>query len=83
MASEVTRAAVVLEPAAQQFADDNADPPFLYQLDPAEGRRIVTEIQARPPFLPDADVTDLVVAGPAGPVRVRIVTPPACPVRCR
>ncbi|WP_327000098.1 alpha/beta hydrolase [Dactylosporangium sp. NBC_01737] len=77
MGSELTRAAVVLEAAARQFADDNADPPFLYQLDPAEGRRLVAEVQANPPFLPDADVTDLVVAGgPSGRVRVRIVAPP-------
>lgn len=77
MGSEVTRAAVVLEAAARQFAEDNADPPYLYQLDPAEGRRVVAEVQARPPFLPAADVTDLVVdGGPAGRVPVRIVTPP-------
>ncbi|GAA3208515.1 alpha/beta hydrolase [Dactylosporangium siamense] len=76
MGSEAARAAVVLEPAAQQFADDYAEPPFLYQLDPSEGRRIVAELQARPPFLPGADVTDLVVAGPSGPVPVRIVAPP-------
>ncbi|GAB3845458.1 alpha/beta hydrolase [Dactylosporangium cerinum] len=76
MGSEATRAAVVLEPAAQQFADDNAEPPFLYQLDPSEGRRIVAEMQAGPPLRPGADVTDLVVAAPPGRVPVRIVAPP-------
>ncbi len=77
MGSEVTRAAVVLEAAARQFADDHAEPPFLYQLDPAEGRGIVAGMQAGPPFLPDAEVTDLVVdGGAAGRVRVRIVAPP-------
>jgi acetyl esterase len=68
---------VQLEPAARRLADDHADPPFLYQVDPAEGRRIVAEAQAGPPFGPDAVRTDLTVAGgPTGRVRVRIVAPP-------
>jgi acetyl esterase/lipase len=82
MGSEAVRAAVVLEPAARQFADDNAEPPYLYQLDPAEARRIVADVQANPPFLPAADVTDVTgmtgmtgMTGTAGN-RVRIVTPP-------
>jgi hypothetical protein len=32
----------VLEPAAQRFADANANPPYLYQLDPAEAARSST-----------------------------------------
>ncbi|TDO44644.1 acetyl esterase/lipase [Kribbella sp. VKM Ac-2527] len=35
----------VLEPAAQAFADATATPPFLFQLDPAEGRKLVDEVQ--------------------------------------
>ena len=35
----------VLEPAAQAFADATAEPPFLFQLDPAEGRKAVDEVQ--------------------------------------
>ena len=67
---------VVLEPAARAFADANAAPPYLYQLDPPEGRMIVEGVQANPPFLPPAAITDITVAaGPTGSVGVRIVAP--------
>jgi acetyl esterase/lipase len=67
----------VLEPTAQAFADANATPPFLYQLSPEEGRKIVDGVQSDPtPTLLDADVSDLTVpGGPTGTVRVRIVRP--------
>jgi acetyl esterase len=69
--------APVLEPTAQAFADANATPPFLYQLSPEEGRKIVDGVQSDPPpVLLDADVSDLTVpGGPTGEVRVRIVRP--------
>jgi len=35
----------VLEPAAQAFADATATPPYLFQLEPAEGRKLVDEVQ--------------------------------------
>ena len=67
----------VLETAAQAFADANSTPPFLYQLEPAQGREIAVQVQTDPPpVLPAADVEDLVVeGGPTGSVRVRIVRP--------
>ena len=67
----------VLEAAAQAFADANAAPPFLFQLPPAEGRAVAVSVQTDPPpVLPDADVSDLTVAGgPTGSVRLRIVRP--------
>jgi len=67
----------VLEPAAQAFADANAQPPFLFQLSPEEGRRIVDGVQADPPpVLADADISDLTIeGGPTGSVRVRIIRP--------
>jgi acetyl esterase/lipase len=67
----------VLEAQAQAFSDANANPPFLYQLSPEEGRKIVDSVQSDPaPALLDADVTDLTVeGGPTGSVRVRIVRP--------
>jgi len=37
--------AVVLEPAAQEFADATATPPFLFELPPEEGRKAVDEAQ--------------------------------------
>jgi acetyl esterase/lipase len=55
--------AVVLEPAAQEFADATANPPFLYDLDPAEGRKAVD----------DEWIT--VGGAPTGDVKVRIVRP--------
>ncbi|MBB6551794.1 alpha/beta hydrolase [Nonomuraea rubra] len=36
----------VLEPAAQAFADATANPPFLFQLPPAEGRKAVDAAQS-------------------------------------
>ena len=67
----------LLEPTAQAFADANAAPPFLYQLSPEEGRKIVDGVQSDPPpVLLDADISDLTVeGGPTGSVRVRIVRP--------
>jgi acetyl esterase/lipase len=67
----------VLEAPAQAFADANANPPFLYQLAPEEGRKIAERVQTDPPpVLRDADVSDLTVpGGPTGEVRVRIVRP--------
>ncbi|MFD3444547.1 alpha/beta hydrolase [Microbacteriaceae bacterium 4G12] len=67
----------VLEAPAQAFADANAQPPFLYQLSPEEGRKIVDGVQSDPPpVLADADVSDLTIpGGPTGSVRVRIVRP--------
>ncbi|TQS45256.1 alpha/beta hydrolase fold domain-containing protein [Cryptosporangium phraense] len=67
----------VLEAAAQAFADANSKPPFLYQLPPAEGRKIAETVQTDPPpTLLDADLTDLTIpGGPTGEVRVRIVRP--------
>ncbi|MHA3703091.1 alpha/beta hydrolase [Jatrophihabitans sp. YIM 134969] len=67
----------VLEPAAQAFADANANPPFLFQLSPEEGRTIVNGVQSDPPpVLPAADISDLTVeGGPTGSVRVRIIRP--------
>src|ERR671930_1174793 len=35
----------VLEPAAQAFADATATPPFLFQVPPEEGRKLVDEVQ--------------------------------------
>ncbi len=66
----------VLEPDAQAFAEANSTPPFLYQMSPEEGRKIVDSVQANPGQVPDADVADLTITGgPTGTVPVRIVRP--------
>ena len=66
-----------LEPAAQAFADANANPPFLYQLTPEEGRPIVNGVQTDPPpVMPQAEDRDITIpGGPTGEVRVRIIRP--------
>ncbi|GLV85424.1 esterase [Streptomyces lavendulae subsp. lavendulae] len=67
----------VLEGAAQAFADATANPPFLYEIPVAEGRKAVEGVQsgegvAPPPV--DEEWT-VVPGGPTGEVRTRIVRP--------
>jgi acetyl esterase len=67
---------VSLEPAAQQFADATADPPYLYEVGPEQGRKTVDGVQDSPidkPAVDDRWIT--VLGGPTGSVRTRIVTP--------
>jgi hypothetical protein len=52
---------VSLEPAAQEFVDATADPPFLYELPPEEGRRAVDGVQDAEIFKPDVDEKWIVV----------------------
>ena len=66
----------VLEPAAQAFADATANPPYLFQMPVAEGRKQVDSVQDGDIPAPAADVTDLMIpGGPAGEVPVRIYRP--------
>jgi acetyl esterase len=74
--SQTAVAATVLEPAAQAFADATADPPFLADLGPVEGRKAVDETQAGEIYKPPVDEEWITVSGgPTGEVRVRIVRP--------
>jgi len=79
MSATATRAPVVLEPASQAFVEANAKPPFLYQLTPAEARKVLDDVQAAP--VDKLPVEDRWVSVPAkvGDVRVRIVRPPDTP----
>ena len=43
-----TLAPVVLEPASQRFVEATANPPFLYELTPAEARKVLDDVQAAP-----------------------------------
>ncbi|MFC0622755.1 alpha/beta hydrolase [Kribbella deserti] len=63
---------VVLEPAAKAFADATAVPPFLFQLEPADGRKTVDDVQTTDYARPDVDETWVEI--PGGP-RARIVRP--------
>ncbi|MFD7403470.1 alpha/beta hydrolase [Streptomyces sp. NPDC059866] len=66
----------VLEPAAAAFAEATANPPYLFDLPPAEGREAVDEVQSGPVEKPETDEEWITVpGGPAGSVRARIVKP--------
>jgi acetyl esterase/lipase len=72
---EVTMSGNVLEPAAREFADAAAKPPFLYELGPAGARKVLDDIQAPPVAMPEVDEKWLTVPAEAGEVRVRVVRP--------
>lgn len=67
----------VLEPAAQAFADATAQPPYLYQIAVADGRKAVDDVQSGEdvPLLPVDEEWVTVHGGPTGDVRTRIVRP--------
>ncbi|WEH14692.1 alpha/beta hydrolase [Streptomyces sp. VNUA24] len=66
----------VLEPAAAAFAEATANPPFLFELPPAEGRKAVDEVQSGEIAKPEIDEEWVTVpGGPTGSVRARIVRP--------
>jgi acetyl esterase len=72
----MTKIIPVLEPAAQEFADATAKPPFLFDLSPEEGRKTVDSVQDGDIPAPAADVTDLTIAGgPSGQVSIKIYRP--------
>jgi acetyl esterase len=74
--SVTTQAPVVLEPESQAFVEATAKPPFLYELTPAEARKVLDDVQAAP--IDKLPVKDHWITVPAevGDVRVRIVRPP-------
>ncbi|MEV6805683.1 alpha/beta hydrolase [Streptomyces sp. NPDC051132] len=66
----------VLEPAAAAFAEATANPPYLFDLSPAEGRKTVDEVQSGEIAKPAVDEEWVTVpGGPTGSVRARIVRP--------
>ena len=66
----------VLEPAAQEFADSTASPPFLFDLPVEEGRKVVDSVQDGDIPAPAADVTDhLIPGGPLTEVSIKIYRP--------
>ncbi|MGN9844626.1 alpha/beta hydrolase [Nonomuraea sp. H19] len=64
-----------LEPAAQEFADATAKPPFLYELGPDGARKVLDDLQTAPVGKPDVEEKWITVPAEAGDVRVRIVKP--------
>ncbi|MCX5264296.1 alpha/beta hydrolase [Streptomyces sp. NBC_00199] len=66
----------VLEPQAAAFAEATANPPYLFDLGPVEGRKAVDEVQSGEIAKPAVDEEWVTVAGgPTGSVRARIVRP--------
>lgn len=72
-------ASVVLEPAAQRFAEATARPPFVHDLSPADARAVLAEVQGGPVEKPAVDERWITVPADAGDVRVRVVRPPGAP----
>ncbi|MBQ0855178.1 alpha/beta hydrolase [Streptomyces sp. NPDC057621] len=74
--TDTTGVRPVLEPAAAAFAEATANPPYLFDLGPAEGRKAVDEVQSGEIALPSVDEEWITVpGGPTGEVRTRIVRP--------
>ncbi|MGC5033639.1 alpha/beta hydrolase [Micromonospora sp. DT229] len=67
---------IVLEPAARQFVEATARPPYLHQLGPERGRQVLDDLQSGNLPRPDADLDERVVpGGPGGGIVVRVVRP--------
>nr|WP_055503733.1 alpha/beta hydrolase [Nonomuraea pusilla] len=68
---------VVLEKAAQDFADANSKHPFIYELPPEQGREILERVQSGD-GVPKPEIDEewvQVQGGPTGMVPVRVVRP--------
>ncbi|MGX1372803.1 acetyl esterase [Streptomyces canus] len=66
---------IVLEPAAQDFADATAKPPLLYELGVEGARKLLDDVQAQPIEKPGVDEKWITVPASVGDVRVRILKP--------
>jgi acetyl esterase/lipase len=65
-----------LEPAAQAFIEATNDPPFLYDLEPDDGRKAVDGVQDSDIYKPEIHEEWVTVdGGPTGTVKARIVRP--------
>ncbi|MER6526200.1 alpha/beta hydrolase [Streptomyces sp. NPDC001508] len=76
MSEAFTPVEPVLEPVAQAFVEATANPPYLFDLAPADGRKAVDEAQSGEIAKPAVDEEWITVSsGPTGTVRARIVKP--------
>lgn len=76
MSDAVAPVKPVLESAAAEFAAATAQPPYLFDLAPAEGRKAVDEVQSGAVDKPPVDEEWITVpGGPTGSVRTRVVRP--------
>src|ERR671913_838159 len=77
LGEEVVMASPIdLEPQAKAVVDANANPPYLFELGPEQGRRTIDAVQSGPVKKPTVDIEDTTVpGGPSGQVSVRILRP--------
>ena len=66
---------VVLEPAAQQVADAFSKPPFLYDMTPADARKVLQDAQSGPVSKLPVDEEWITVPAQVGEARVRLIKP--------
>ncbi|PPS68860.1 MULTISPECIES: alpha/beta hydrolase [Streptomyces] len=67
--------AVVLESAAKDVADGFSQPPFLYEMAPADARKVLADAQSAPVNKLPVDEEWITVPSQVGDVRVRIIKP--------
>jgi acetyl esterase/lipase len=74
--TEIKAVTPVLEPAAESFVEATAKHPFLFELPPAEGRKLLDQLQSGEIAEPEiAEEWITVKGGPTGEVAARIVKP--------
>lgn len=67
---------IILESAALQFTEATANPPYLFHLEPEQGRATVDEVQSGDIEKKEVDIEDFnIPGGPSGQVSVRILRP--------
>jgi len=66
----------VLEPEAQSFADATNNPPYLFDLDPSDGRKTVDDVQSPEIEVPGTEREELSIdGGPSSTVSITIFRP--------
>jgi acetyl esterase len=75
MSVTTTYTPVVLEPASQSFVEATAAPPFLYELTPAEARKVLDDVQSAPIDKLPVNERWITVPAEVGDVQARIVRP--------
>ncbi|WP_028066746.1 alpha/beta hydrolase [Solirubrobacter soli] len=75
MAAPAITRPIVLERAAQAFADAAAKPPLLYELTPAQARAVLDDVQSAPVEKPPVQETWFTVPADVGDVQVRLLRP--------
>src|SRR4051812_9624692 len=76
MSTQLKTGEVVLEPAAQEFADATSTPPFIYELSPEDAREVLEGVQRSPVDKPDIAIEDITIpGGPHGDIAVRLLKP--------